>query len=151
MAQSKEPACHLNEACVIIDTACEIGGGLLRRSCGREAVAACVYCGRAFCEEHGERGEDFADVCSRSECRGKQRDLNAHREWRLRMQAANSVSVCAREGCTERMRSPCYRCRLIFCDAHLSQRAVIDRATDPPQKLRALVCQHCHDRRKIWD
>lgn len=136
---------------MIIDTACETGGGLFRPSCGREAVAVCVYCGRAFCDEHGKRGEDFADVCSRSDCRAKQRDLDAHREWRERMQAANAVSVCAQEGCTERMRYPCYRCRLTFCELHLHERNVVDRTKDPPVKLRALICEHCHDRRKIWD
>lgn len=136
---------------MIIDTACEIGGGLLRRSCGREAIAACVYCGRAFCDEHGKRGEDFADVCSRSECRAKQRDLEAHREWRERMQAPNAVSVCAQEGCAERMRYPCSRCHLIFCEAHLRERTVIHRTNDPPQKVRAVICAHCHDRRKTWN
>ena len=136
---------------MIIDSACEIGGGLLRRSCGREAVSACVYCGRAFCDEHGQRGKQFADVCARSDCRAKQRDLDAHREWRQRMQAVNAVSVCAREGCEERMRHPCYRCRLIFCEAHLKQRDIVDRTKVPPQKVRALTCQHCHDRSKIWN
>ncbi len=136
---------------MIIDTACETGGGLLRRSCGREAVAACVYCGRAFCGEHGERGENFADVCSRSKCQAKQRDMEAHGEWRRRMQAANAVSICAQEGCGERMRHSCYRCHLMFCDIHLHERNIVDRRVDPPQKLRAFVCDHCHERRKVWD
>ena len=130
---------------------CEFGGGLFRTACGREAVSECVYCGRPFCEWHGERGPDFADVCSRRACRAKQRDLAEHLAWRERSRAANATAVCAQEQCQERMRHECSQCRLQFCAEHVSEASVVSRRTEPPRRVLAVVCSHCLQRRKLWD
>ncbi|MEZ4502255.1 MAG: hypothetical protein R3C39_06495 [Dehalococcoidia bacterium] len=132
------------------DETCTLGGGLLRRACGRPALSACVYCGEPFCADHGERGPDYADVCARRECVAKQRDVEAHVEWKSRMQPLNDVSVCAEGECTERMRHQCSRCRLMFCAEHVKEVDVIDSTTRPPQRSRALVCPHCAARQSIW-
>lgn len=129
---------------------CTLGGGLLRRACGAVAIAACVYCGEPFCADHGERGPDYTDVCARRECVAKQRDVESHIEWRHTMQAANDVSVCAAEACEDRMRHQCARCRLLFCSEHVKEVDAVDSSTYPAQRSRALVCEHCAARQKIW-
>lgn len=136
---------------MIVDETCVIGGGLFRSACGRPATGRCVYCGRTFCPDHGERGEDFIEACSRSKCRAKLRDVVAHQQWRKSVEGSNGVSVCAQERCEQRMRAICYRCRLLFCEDHLRERSVADRRSNPPQRIPALVCAHCNDRRRLWD
>ncbi len=123
----------------------------MRRGCYREAVSDCVYCARPFCAEHGERGEDYTDVCARKRCRKKLLDLRAHSQWRGRVSGSNRVSVCATEDCAERMRHQCSRCRLLFCREHVRDREIGDHSVQPAAKVLALVCIHCSERRKIWD
>ena len=129
---------------------CGFGSGLLRRGCGRAAVSDCVYCGRPFCAEHGERAENYTDVCAGKRCREKLQDLRAHAQWRERASASNRVSVCAIEECAERQRHQCSRCRLLFCRDHVSNREVRDHSVQPAATVLALVCAHCLERRKIW-
>ena len=95
-------------------------------------MAACVYCGAPFCEEHGERHEDYADVCLRKRCRTKYGDVHEHQD------------------CRERMQHRCARCLLQFCDEHVGERDTIDTNNPKRAEVRALVCDHCHDRRKLW-
>jgi hypothetical protein len=110
-----------------------------------------VYCGEPFCEHHGKRGADYADVCDRRECVAKQRDVEAHIAWRQRVLLVfNRVSVCALESCDQRMRHECSRCRVMFCADHVKEMDVADRSTRPPQRSRALVCAHCAERASIW-
>ena len=130
---------------------CEFGSGFLRRGCRRDAITDCVYCARPFCEEHGERAEDYMDVCAGKRCQDKLHDVRAHGEWRRRMSEANRVSVCALDGCVERMRHQCSRCRLLFCPEHIREREVADHKIQPPAKVLAAVCTHCHERRRLWD
>lgn len=130
---------------------CEFGSGFLRRGCGRDAVTDCVYCGRPFCEQHGERAEDYMDVCAARRCSEKLRDVRAHAQWRQRMSDSNRVSVCASEHCAERMHNQCSRCRLVFCPDHVREREVSDHSTQPPTKVLAIVCDHCVARRRLWD
>jgi hypothetical protein len=135
---------------VRIEESCSHSEGFLRGTCGKQAVAECVYCGRAFCEAHGERGPDYTDACDRKSCTAKLRDVFAHQDWRDRMRGANRVSVCAHEGCEERMHHECSRCRLLFCGTHVTQFTVLNHQVNPPRKELALVCPHCKERRKIW-
>lgn len=125
--------------------------GFLRRDCGREAVAACVYCGEPFCANHGVRGADYQDVCNRRSCAAKMRDLEVHLAWRLEVSHSNRVSMCAELECSERMRHACSQCRLLFCDIHVREHDVKDTRVQPARKVRALVCAHCLDRRKVWE
>ncbi len=129
---------------------CTYGGGLLRRGCGQAAVTDCVYCARPFCEEHGQRGAQYMDVCSRTRCQRKREDLDAHTEWRARMELSNRVSVCADERCDSRMRHECSRCRLLFCADHVREMRGRDSSRQRPAGIKALVCAHCGERRKIW-
>lgn len=129
---------------------CTFGGGFLRSGCGAPAVTDCVYCARPFCQQHGERGEQFMDVCARKRCRDKRRDLEAHNEWKARVEQSNQVSVCADETCQARMRHLCSRCKLLFCHEHVREMRVRDTSRQPPIEVHALVCAHCAERRKIW-
>lgn len=129
---------------------CETAMGLLRRACGRPAITSCVYCGKPFCDRHGERGPDYMDVCSRSECQGKLRDIQEHQSWRREGAGSNSVSVCAEPECGLRLQHQCYQCRLGFCDAHLKEQDFTDKNRTPPRRVRALICAHCLARSKVW-
>lgn len=133
-----------------IATSCQHGGGLLRGTCGRTAVAECVYCGRAFCAAHGEQGPDFTNVCDRKTCVAKQRDVEEHLDWKRRVYNANRISLCAHEECEERMHHVCSRCRLLFCDAHVRDLLVMNRAVRPPRRELTVICFHCRDRRRLW-
>ena len=135
----------------MMDHACTHPVGFLRRDCGRVAVTACVYCGEPFCENHGVRGPDYLDVCRRSACVAKLEDLQQHLAWRAQVSNANRVSVCAALDCSERMRHACSQCRLLFCEAHVSEHDVKDTRVLPARKVRTLVCEHCLERRKIWE
>ncbi len=133
-----------------VEESCDFGGRLFRGSCGRPAVARCVYCGHPFCEAHGERGPDYTDACARKRCAAKLRDVVAHQEWRDRVRGANEISVCAHEGCEERMHHQCSRCRLFFCPEHVSQVTLVYHDVQPPRKDLAVACVHCKARRKLW-
>lgn len=130
---------------------CTFGGGLFRRACGAPARYACVYCGQPFCEQHGDRGVDFTDVCHRRQCQAKVEDLAVHLQWKRDAGRFNEVAVCANEGCNERMRHQCSQCRLLFCVEHLEERQVTSRLTDPPSRILVVICEHCKARRQLWD
>jgi hypothetical protein len=135
----------------MMDHACTYPLGFLRRDCGREAVSACVYCGEPFCADHGVRGADYQDVCKRRACAAKLEDLELHLVWRVQVSHANRVSICAVLECSERMRHACSQCRLLFCEIHVREHDVKDTRVLPARKVRALVCAHCLERRKIWE
>lgn len=128
-----------------------MGGGLFRRGCGLPAIASCVYCGEPFCEEHGRRGADYTDVCARPKCRARQRDLEAHLAWKSHQQRFNNVSICAFETCDLRIRHQCARCRLMFCNDHVTERELVDATVRPRRRVRIVICEHCYDRRKLWE
>ena len=133
------------------DQTCGFGARFMRRGCGRQAVSDCVYCARAFCAEHGERGEHYMDVCSRKRCREKLRDLRAHEEWRARVEGSNRISVCAFESCDSRLRHQCSRCQMLFCAEHVKEQRIRDNSQQPSIEVLALICRHCAERRKTWD
>ena len=107
---------------------CKFGSSFRRRGCGREAVSECVYCTRPFCEKHGERGEDYTHVCAGRRCREKLANLRKQTEWRARVAGSNRRNECAIEGCPERMRHQCSRCRLLFCQEHVRSPDIRDRS-----------------------
>ncbi len=109
-----------------------------------------MYCGAAFCGDHGDRGRDYLEVCTRSTCRAKVRDVQAHDKWKQRVELANRRSVCAREDCPLRMEHECGKCRLRFCAAHVRQGSIVDHSTTPPRESLTLLCAHCLARRKLW-
>ena len=130
--------------------ACSVTLGLLRRRCDRAATANCVYCGRAFCADHGDHGPDYTDTCSRKVCRAKGRDVQKHLEWKQRVRGSNRTSVCALENCENRMRHQCSRCRLVFCEEHIKDFRVSVHRGAASQPTRAVVCEHCRGRQKLW-
>lgn len=130
---------------------CEHGSGLFRRACGRAAMGECVYCARAFCVDHGTRGEEFIEVCMRPTCRTKAQDVLRHQEWRRTHAEANRAARCAHDQCEERMRHECSQCRLSFCEAHVHERAVTSHLTTPAQRVLVVMCAHCTARRRLWD
>lgn len=132
------------------DERCAHRPGLLRPGCGRAAAAVCVYCGDPFCGEHGVRHADYVDVCLRKRCRSKYADVHEHHEFVRRRSDSNRRSVCAHEGCGERMQHRCLRCLLEYCNEHVDERDTIDSMSPKQESIRALVCEHCHERRKLW-
>jgi hypothetical protein len=38
----------------------------------------------------------------------------------------------------------------MFCVDHVTERELTDMSLRPPRRVRALVCEHCFDRRKLW-
>ncbi|MFA7297878.1 MAG: hypothetical protein WC211_11960 [Dehalococcoidia bacterium] len=115
------------------------------------AIAECVYCGKPFCGRHGELGADYTNVCDRKACVTKVRDVEAHLEWKRRVEIANAVSVCAHEECEERMRHLCSRCQLMFCMTHISEHTVTNQQVRPPRREIVIMCVHCRSRRRVWD
>lgn len=137
---------------VLIEGPCALGGGFLRRACGAPPVGQCVYCGSPFCERHGELGPDFHEVCAKPACRSKYADVRAHRAWIDQHRAPNAVSMCAEDGCGERMLHLCQRCQLRFCEAHVQPGQVREqRAPQRRVTVALMLCAHCTARRRIWD
>ncbi len=133
-----------------VEGTCDTGGGFLRQACLNDAIASCVYCGRKFCDEHGERGPDHIDTCSRKACRKKLADVLAHQQWKQRGQEQNVGAICAVEECGERMGHRCNRCQLMFCIEHVRNMRMVSRSSMRDQG-RIVVCGHCRGRQGIWD
>ena len=85
---------------------CEHGGGLFRSVCGREAVAECVYCGKPFCETHGEKGPDFTDVCDRKNCQVELRTCRST----CRGSSVSTTRTASASAHTRVARSACTTC-----------------------------------------
>ena len=136
---------------MLIEGTCTIGGGFLRRTCGKTPVGQCVYCGAPFCAEHGEHGADFHEVCARAICRAKYQDVRDHREWIEDHRIANATSVCAQDECGERMQHEGQRCHLRFCAEHLRVRPVVEQRQGHTEKVMLMLCVHCTARRRLWD
>ena len=138
---------------MLIEGACAIGGGFLRRACGAEPIGQCVYCGAPFCVDHGELGAEYHEVCSRPNCRTKFVDVREHRAWIDERQGRNAAAVCAEDGCSDRTEHLCEQCRLRFCRSHLKSGTVVQQRSDPPRRVKvaAIMCAHCASRRRLWD
>ena len=130
---------------------CTFSRGFLRGGCGHDASGQCVYCGEAFCDDHGVHGEDYLEVCNRPRCRAKLDDVLSHQDWIRRACPANDLRICAIETCKASMQHQCTRCRLMFCNPHLTAMEITDRRYEPPRQVAAVLCGHCAARRKLWD
>lgn len=137
---------------VLVEGTCTYGGGILRRSCGEPASGLCVYCGEPFCSEHGQRHPDYHEICVRPECQDKYNDVQHHRVWIEQQRPRNDLSMCAQDGCDERMQHLCQRCRLRFCSEHLQTKPVMETGLlGERSRVTLLLCEHCAERRRIWD
>jgi hypothetical protein len=136
---------------VLIQGACTYGGGFFRRACGGSPAGQCVYCGGPFCAAHGEHGADYHEVCVRTGCQAKYRDVQQHRDWIIAHRHANRGGRCADDGCDQPMEHMCERCRLRYCRDHLRLKQVIEQKGDRKQRRTLLLCPHCRERRRIWD
>ncbi|HEX5368791.1 MAG TPA: hypothetical protein VFY10_05175 [Dehalococcoidia bacterium] len=129
-------------------TACAIRG--LLSSCGAEVQGTCVYCGRAFCKDHGVVLPNGEEVCSRKNCVAKRDDLARHLEYKDAVLLRNRQRLCGIESCGNEFAGQCARCKGYFCKKH----AVI--SDDPALEAEvpighlAHVCKHCQARRAIW-
>lgn len=129
-----------------------IGNLLRRRDCGSEPIGQCVYCGGAFCDEHGVVGEDYYQVCGRDRCQAKWQDIADHKDWVALHYHDNLAGYCAAEQCDEALDISCERCSLRYCQQHV--RATTVRETDlvgTELIHQLLLCPHCADRRALWD
>ena len=127
---------------------CTFSRGFLRGGCGHDATGQCVYCGEAFCDDHGIHGEDYLEVCNRPKCRAKLDDVQ---DWIRRVRSANDLKICAIETCKASIQHQCTRCRLMFCNPHLTSMEITERRYEPPRQVAAVLCEHCAARRKLWD
>lgn len=134
-----------------VEGTCSSGGGFLHRSCGRASVGLCVYCAEPFCADHGTLEADYYQVCQRKTCLAKFADVEAHHRWLEAHQSANRMSMCAEDGCQERMAHSCQRCRLRFCETHLLDRPVTEHRLEGRVRVVQLMCPHCAERRALWD
>ena len=117
------------------------------RACGKPGVAVCQYCGRSFCDEHGDRLGDNQEICHTKDCARKKEDLEQHFAYRANVSERNATQRCGEERCGTQAQFECSKCRGRFCVDHLRERTVElrDGAT-----MRGSVCAHCHKRRKLW-
>ena len=134
-----------------VEGTCSSGAGFLRRGCGRESAGLCVYCAAPFCTDHGSLNADYYQVCNRKLCLAKFADIEAHQRWLDAHQSPNRMSMCAEDGCQERMQHSCQRCRLRFCDTHLIDKAVTEFRLEGRVRTVQLMCPHCAERRVLWD
>lgn len=127
---------------------CQVGRIFAR--CENAPEHTCQYCGRAFCADHRHYVSGHEAVCNRKTCARKHDDLEAHLQYRDRVEQRNRVGLCGVEDCGPHPGFECSLCRGHFCAAHLRERlypfsdgyTTIDRPVS--------VCANCWARRKIW-
>lgn len=125
---------------------------LFRRECGESATGQCVYCNQPFCDEHGEHGEEYYQICARDRCQAKYHDLAYHQDWVRRRHHDNLAGYCANEDCDEALDIPCERCGLRFCQPHVKVMSVrVVELLGGETTRSQLLCRHCAERRKLWD
>ena len=117
------------------------------RACGRPGIAVCQYCGRSFCEDHGDMLEDGQEICDETTCRKKKEDLIRHLAFKETVDGRNAERQCGEEPCTVEPQYQCSKCEGLFCPSHLREREV---KTRDGATARASVCGHYHKRRKLW-
>ena len=127
---------------------CQLGG---RFSACKEAPAqTCVYCGRSFCDKHTHLVRDYEAVCARKSCARKQRDLEAHADYRARVGQRNGAGLCGVEQCGPHPGLQCSLCEGHFCAAHMTDRQYPMREGRVRIERPVSVCSWCWDRRKVW-
>ena len=146
--------CPLGVDILIGDAKCTYKprGGIFRRACGAEPIGQCVYCGEAFCADHGVLEADYYEVCRRERCSAKFQDLDDHQEWIKRHHHDNLAGYCAADECDDPSDIPCERCGLRFCQPHVKVTSVTVVELLGGESVRSqLLCPHCVSRRKLWD
>jgi len=128
---------------------CEVRRRLLR-ACRQPASAACQYCGRDFCSEHGARSADGQEVCSRDVCREKMADLVHHFAYKEEVATRNGTGRCGQHGCRHAPSGQCSKCDGLFCLSDL-EHGELDRWQDGRTvRAPASLCRHCAVRRRLW-
>jgi len=128
---------------------CEVKSGLFK--CGDAAVAACVYCGRHFCEKHGVIRDMGEEICDSKNCAAKREDLDRHMVYKESVLAFNRERVCGLEVCVEEWMHQCSRCKGFFCNSHVERREMMVTDEGIRAERLVLVCRHCWERRPIWE
>ena len=117
------------------------------RTCGKPGMAVCQYCGRSFCDEHGERLEDGQEICDDNNCAAKRDDLVRYFAYREEAERRNEEQLCGQTECGSGPQIACAKCRASFCAEHVRDRDFEQRDGTPG---RGPVCDYCEKRRKIW-
>lgn len=124
--------------------------GRFFRRCQTATAGCCQYCGRAFCALHGQRLESGEEVCARDRCQRKVAELRQHLEYRAAAQARSARGFCGAPDCGEQRWGQCSRCKALFCQRHLHERAMGSRRTLQAAPRFASLCDHCLARRRLW-
>jgi hypothetical protein len=129
---------------------CEIHGRFSR--CKETPVGICVWCGRRFCDKHGERMPDGSEVCAREVCVAKKHDVAALLVYKEAAMDRNRGDgrPCGIEACISVFEVQCSRCRAYFCRIHIEVHE--DTVTEDGMPFRRPVplCSHCWQRRPLW-
>jgi hypothetical protein len=128
--------------------ACELRRGL--SACGRQADGTCQYCGRTFCVEHGSRLDDGQEICSRSNCEKKRRDIIAFDTYKGLAAGENANGTCGEPSCRLAPTSECAKCRAGFCTPHVRTRDIEEYRAGRTIERRAMLCSYCDGRRGLW-
>ena len=93
----------------------------LSRSIRTRWIGICVYCGRRFCNSHGERLPDLSEVCNRDVCVAKKLDVAAHLLYKEAAMDRNRSEgrPCGIEVCVSVFEAQCMRCKAYFCRVHI--------------------------------
>jgi hypothetical protein len=127
---------------------CEFGRLFSR--CHLPAVAVCQYCGRAFCNAHGDRFPNHDEVCARPVCQQKRADLLAHIEWKTKAVDRSNRGFCGIPDCDGERWGQCSKCHALFCERHLHDRNERIRTGTIVFSRPASMCDHCVARNKLW-
>lgn len=120
------------------------------RRCGQPGVAICQYCGRSFCEQHGDRLADGQEICDRANCQRKKADLAQHFVYKESVARRNHEGLCGAVGCDQPATGQCSKCRGFFCLRHLQDREIEERHGSTAVRVRGSLCLHCLKRRRLW-
>jgi hypothetical protein len=129
-------------------TSCQVQR--LFRTCGRPGVAICQYCGRSFCEQHGDRLADGQEICRRTSCQKKKADLAQHFVYKESVARRNDERLCGAADCVRPPTGQCSKCRGFFCLRHLQDQEIEERRGSTAVRVRGSLCHNCHKRRRLW-
>jgi hypothetical protein len=128
---------------------CQVKSGLFK--CGDTANAQCVYCGRPYCQRHGDFGPQGEEVCDSKNCVAKREDLAIHLVYKEAVIVLNRQQLCGVETCGVEFIAQCSRCKLYFCRTHIETREMAVMEEGMRFERPVLVCRHCWKRRPIWE
>ena len=130
--------------------ACESRGLGKVIACRHALVGQCQYCGRGFCERHGDRFGENEEVCGRKACQAKKRDVVAHTEYRQRALARNAGGECGYPQCDRDPVEPCKRCSARHCLDHLRRHLQTRQDRGELADGLIILCTHCLERVPTW-